>query len=352
MQGYTYSGVFRLGGDFPASLNTADDPSQLKPFESPACYGIDSEKNGRLAVGSIPTSVNRKDYTRSVGGTTYNWIYNRLWLTSGTGETAKLEWGAPHYDDVYYPHGLGGLEIPLDGSTTIKDIQPALGSQLWVLSSDGSYFIAGANNLSQSDFETGQLVQELKTTDATYAMTLNGLAIVSNGAGVYGWNGNSLTEFTRPVRSSLGSFGAVEIKADYTYQKIIGTNKFAIDTTNGKLYDYGTSGFLYTTPTMVQSDGKEPFTVNSFVLSYEMITAGSATIAWQSRAEDGNWYDEEEIVIVADTEGQYSRVEKMVENPVRTCHKYAFRITSMSSNVAIEQVSVNVNGLAVEAVAE
>jgi len=169
---------------------------------------------------------------------------------------------------------------------------------------------------------------------------------------VYAWNGSKITELTRAVRSSLGSFGAVAIKTDYLYQKIIGTFKFAIDTTTGKLFDYGTSGFLYTTPTMAQDRAKAPFQVNSVAFSYEMITAGSATITWQSKAEDGDWYDEEDIEIIGDQEGEYSRKEVEISNPTQSAHKYAFRIKSMDSNVAIEEILVNVAGYAVEAAAE
>jgi hypothetical protein len=166
------------------------------------------------------------------------------------------------------------------------------------------------------------------------------------------WTGSKLIELTRAVRSSLGNFGAVAITADYLKQKIIGTAKFAIDTTTGKLFDYGTSGFRYTTPTMSQAKGKPPFQVSSFVLGYEMISAGSATISWQSKAEDGDWFDEEDIEIVADTENEYSRKEVEISNPIRAAHKYAFRLTGMSSNVAIADILVNVTNLAVEAVAE
>ena len=344
MQGYTLVNMYPLAGDFPPSVNTADDPSQLKKFESPACYGVDSEKNGRLASGSIPTGVTRDDATKTVGGNTYSWIYNRLWRSV----TSTLYWGAPYYDDTYLPHGLGKLDV----GNTIVDVQRALGSQLWLITASGSYFINNAKSMGESDFEVGQIVQELKTTSAAYALTLNGLPIVSNSAGVYLWTGNQIKELTRPVRNSLGSFGAVAIKTDYLYQKIIGTAKFAIDTTTGKLFDYGTSGFLYTTPTMKQARGNPPFRVNSIVLAYEMSSAGSATISWQSKAEDEDWFTEADIEIVADTEGERSRKEVEITNPYPSAHKYAFRITSMDSNVAIEEIFVNNAGYAVEAVAQ
>jgi len=345
MQGYTFTGLFPLAGDFPPSVNTADDPSQIKKFESPACYGVDSEKNGRLATGSIPTGTARDDHTKTVDGGTYSWIYNRLW---GGANTPTLLWGAPYYDDIYYPHGLGKLKL----DNSIVDYMRAFESQLWIITAGGSYFIGNAKSMGESDFEASQFIQELKTSTATNAMTMSGIPVVSNSSGVFMWTGNKLVELTRAVRTSLGSFGAVAITADYLNQKIIGASKFAIDITTGKLFDYGTSGFLYTTPTMAQGRGKAPFQVNSFIIGYEMITAGSATITWQSKCEDQAWHDEENIEIIDDEAGQYSRREMSIGNPITSAHKYAFRITSMSSNVAIEDILVNVAGYAVEAATE
>lgn len=346
MQGYTLDGMYRLAHDFPASLNTEDDPSQIKPYESPECYGIDCTKEGRLATGSIPTGTTRDAPTVTISSTEYKWYYNRLWRAAGP----LLYWGAPFYDAVYFPHGLGKVQVG-DGDT-IVDFMPCFKSQMWVLTAGGSYFIGGASNHAQDDFQLSQYVQELKTGTASYAMTLNGDPVVANSDGVFMWNGSSVKELTKPVRSSLGSFTNVAIKADYELQKIIGTSKFVIDGVTGKLFDYGTSGFRYTTPTMKQAQGNSPFIVNSIVIAYEMITAGSATISWQSKAEDGDWVDETDIEIVNDIEGNYSRKEMEIINPVRAAHKYSFRITSMDSNVAIEEILVNVAGLVVEAVAE
>lgn len=341
IQGNLFTGVFELASQFPPSVNTEDDPATLKPYESPACYGVSSTSEGRLRTGSIPTGTARTAPTKTVSGSTYYWYYNRLWSLG----TSILTYGAPWYDDVFFPHGLGKFQFG-DGGTMLG-LMPAFQSQLWALSSTGSYFITNAKSMGEEDFEGTQFIQELKAPALANALTLNGMPIVSNATGVFMWDGNSLKELTKPVRSSLGSFTTANLTADYQTQKIVGGTSFAIDVRNGKLFDYGTSGFLYTTKTMAQPKGYGPFTVNSLIISFELSSGTTGTISWQSKTEDGDWFSEEDIEIV-EGGGTNSRAEMQLANPDRTAHKMAFRITALSSNISIRAIQVNVVGMAVE----
>ena len=341
MQGNLFTGMFELASQFPPSVNTEDDPTTLKPFESPSCYGVDSTKEGRLTTGSIITGTARKAPTKTVRGGTWQWIYNRLWQGSGS----TLQWGAPFYDDVYFPHRLG--KFALGDGVTILAVMPAFGSQLWILTAQGSYFITNARNMNEDNFEPSQYIQELYTSDATYAMTLNGQPVVSNAKGVFIYDGSKVVELTKAVRSSLGNFGASAITADYALSKIVGTSNFVIDAKNGKLFDYGTSGFRYTSPTMAQPRGYDPFTVNSLVLTYRLSTQSSGTIKWQSKSEDEDWFNEPDIEIIPDNRTK-TRIEVPITTPNRSVHKFAIRLTSMPSNVEIRSIQVNVVGLAVE----
>ena len=63
------------------------------------------------------------------------------------------------------------------------------------------------------------------------------MPVVSNTDGVFMFDGRTVTELTRPVRDSLGSFSNAVITADYEKRFIIGTAKFVIDTENGRLFD-------------------------------------------------------------------------------------------------------------------
>ena len=339
MQGKVFSGMYEIASQFPPSVNTADDPSRIKPYESPACYGVDLNDEGRLSAGSIPTGVTRDAPIKTIGGTVYDWFYNRLWRANGV----ELKWGAPYYDGVYFPHGLGKIHV----DNAILGLFRAFNSQLWLVTAKGSYFITNARSKAEEDFEPSQFVQELKTSAKTYAMTLGEKPVVSNTSGVFMYDGGKTTELTRAVRDSLGSFTAVAIKADYEDQRIIGTAKFVIDVQDGKLYDYGTTGFLYTTPTMAQPAEYKPFVVNTIAFTYEMTGTDTKTIQWQSKAEDQDWHTEDEIDIIAD-DSEQSRKEVEIGNPNRSAHKYVFRITGLSDNISIRSIHVNVEGLAVE----
>ena len=338
-QGKLFTGMYELASDFPPSVNTSDDPAKLKPFESPSCYGVNSDNDGRLSTGSIPTGTTRDNPTKTVSTVVYDWFYSRLWLVAGD----TLKWGAPYYDNIYLPHGLGKRQFDY----TILDIQPCFQNQLWVLTSGGSYFIQNAKSLGEEDFEATQYVQEMTTTSATYALTLNGIPVVSNSSGVFMWTGSKLVELTRPVRNSIGNFTAVAIKADYLKQKVVGAAKYAVDTESGKLYDYGTSGFLYTTRTMAQPEQFDPFVVSSIAIAFELSTSASATISWESKCEDGDWIAQDDIEIISDADVK-SRVEASILNTPTSAHKFAFRLTALSSNVSIRSIHVNVSGLAVE----
>lgn len=342
MQGNLYTGWYELAGQFPASLNTSDDPTKIKVYESPACYGTDCTKDGRLAVGSVVTGTTRSAPTKAIGSTTYNWIYNRLWLPSST----TLRWGAPDYDANYFPHGIGALMTDY----VILAIMPCLDNQLWVLTADGSYFISGANSRNE-DFELGEFHQELRTSSATYAMTLNGMPVVSNSAGVYMYDGNKITELTRPVRSSVGSFTATAITADYLNKRIIGGTKWVIDAQTGKLFDYGTTGFLFTTRALTQVKGYAPFTVNSMAISFELGSVADGTISWATKAEDGDWFQEEDIEIKMD-EPDKTRIERMILNQNRSVHKFQVKITALSSHIYIRSILLNLVDLAIEGSAE
>jgi hypothetical protein len=203
--------------------------------------------------------------------------------------------------------------------------------------------------LAEEDFEKTHFIQELYATTATHATTVMGMPVVSNARGVFMYTGDNVVELTRPVRHSLGSFGASAITVDYTRQKIVGAS-FVIDVQSKKLFDYQ-SGFRYTTPLLVQRKGFGPFTINSLAIAYEMADAESATISWQTKAEDNDWFTEEDFEISA-TGTERSRIERQILNPERTAHKFQIRLTALSSNVYIRAMYANVVNLAVEGSSE
>ena len=351
MRGDFIDGFVTLAGDFPPTLNKQMPPEKLKPNESPDCYGVDCTKDGRLKTGSCPTGTARVTPAGTGSYTGLSWFYNRLWYTA----TSVLHYGAPEYRAMFIRQGTG--QITADA--TIVTYMPCLESALWLATATGSHIIRNADDAG-ARFELGRFCQEASVPVSGCALTLNAVPHLLNASGVFSFDGSAIKELTRPVRGSLGAFAysasaTDSIKADYTKQYIVGydgaTGTFAIDTANGKLFDYATSGFRFQSRTLSHSRAYNPFTVSSIVFIVDHADTAGGSIAWQSRVEDGSWYDESPIVVNYESDG-YTRKEAPIENPTRTGHRFAVRLTSLSSNIYIKEIQVCVAGLAVGSYSE
>jgi hypothetical protein len=348
MKGAIYTGPVKLAGDFPPSVNTSDDVTALKPYESPACYGVDCQRDGQLKTGSIITGTARVATTKTIGSTTYYWHYDRMWRSS----TADLIYGAKFYDDQYQIQGRGKVTA----ETAIVAFMPALKDQMWIAGGSGSEFIDGATS-PNGQFRLGQLIQELNlsTGKGTSALTLDEIPYCVNTKGIWSYDGSAVKEWTRPVRNSLGVFNdEVALTADYQNKFIIGAASFVLDVTNGKLFDYGTSTttFLFTSRTMV-AKGYRPFAIGdiSFSLQFSTTDTNDATISWETKCEDNDWFVEPDIVVSA-ISGTKTLVSRRPTNPVTTAHKFALRINALSSNLYIREIDITSAELAQDSFSE
>ena len=342
MRGDLYTGLVQLAGQFPPSLNTSDDVTALKPFESPACYGVDMTKDGQLKTGTIPTGTARVAATKIMGTTpntsTFYWYYDRMWQSSG----ANLIYGAKYYDKRYLVQGKG--KIAAEG--TIVGFQPALRDNMWVYGASGSQMVDNAT-APAGQFNFKQLIQEMtvSTGKGAAAVTLDEIPYCANTKGVWSFNGTVVTELTRPVRNSLGAFATEPaLTCDYQKKYLIGASQFAIDVGNGKLFDYSQgTAFLFTSRTMV-SKNYRPFGIGNLFFSIQSDPADSSAgvISWQSKVEDGDWYDESDISVTF-TDGGQTILQVPMEQPATTARRFSIRITALSSNIYIRSIDINVS---------
>lgn len=339
MHGAYYSGWYELAGQFPPTLDTENDPTLLKPFESPACYGVDSQRGGRLATGSCPTGTARSVVQKSVGGYTWDWIYHRLWRSS----SATLFWGGPEYDDLVLEHEMGKLTT----DANIVTFLPAFGRDLILITATGSHVLSEAID-QRGTFAIQTFRQDFSTGTAAYANVFGDVPFLTNSKGLFSYDGKNVKEWTRPIRAAPGSFANVAITSDFDRGLVIGTSKFALDVATGKLFDYGTAGFLFTSRTLAAAPTFEPFEVERIALCVEGSTNVAGTLTWQSKIEDNDWFSESAIELKWE-EDRKTRVEFPIENPHRTGHKFAIRLTSMPSNLYIRSILVVVANYAVEA---
>ena len=154
--------LFVLAGDFPPGLNTADAPTALEAGESPDCYGVDVNSDGRLKKDTtIPSGTSRIEKTITISTVPYLWHFRRLWnITNLTAATASniLRYGALKYNDIYVPQKDGQIYFDEDAQTIVA-IVPIEPDTLVVIKSTGSYTI---NNLSDTRafFQRSDIIQE------------------------------------------------------------------------------------------------------------------------------------------------------------------------------------------------
>ena len=344
MRGDLYSGWLTLAGDFPPTLNKEADPVKLAPNESPDAYGIDPEEEGLLAAGTAATGTTRAAVTKTIATATWYWYYNRAWKAT----TTTLDVGAPDYDTIYFRQAGAG---PFTTDANIISYMPALGDSMWVGTLTGSHLIRNATD-QRGFFELGPFSQEMLVPASTCALTLDGFPIAFNANGVFSWDGRKVTELTRKIRNNLGAFaysaaGTDTVKADYAKKWIVGQDatvgKFVIDTETGKLFDYSTSGFRFTTRTLAQTQGYAPFQVGGIAFVYEASARGE--IEWQTKSEDGSWYTERKLVVPYE-EGSFTRMEAELRNPILSARRFAVRLTALSSTIKIREIQITVQGLA------
>ena len=344
MRGDLYNDWQTIGDSFPPSLNTENDSAMLQNFESPACHGVDMTKQGRLKTGSIPSGSARVVTQKTIGATVYDWYYDRLWLANGT----NLRWGMPKMDTQYY----GQSPSQLESDATIVTLAPIGGGDLMIGTATGSYVLNQAND-NRGYFALSNFNEDFKVTDSARLALIDTIAYTSNAKGVFAWNGKQSEELTANVRSNITLFANKTLTADVEKRYIIGASSFAIDVINKKLFDYGTSGFLWTSKTLAQDKSAyRPFQIDKIALTIEHAsTSPTKKIVWQTKSEDNDWFNEEDIVVKYQS-NNYSRIEVLVGNPIKNIHKFAMRISSLDANLHIINVAVHTANYAIGAVSE
>ena len=335
-----YDGPITLGGDFPPTLNKDQDTTKLEVNESPAAYGIDWDVEGILKSGSVPTGTARTAPVGTGSYTAYNWYFNRLMKVNGSTAT-QLDIGAPEYRAMFYDQDVGSRTA----LANIVTFMPANQESLWVATATGSHMMRNMTDprgfFYLGDFEQGMFVEA-----ANRAITLRGVPFVCNATGIYSWEGGAVKEWTRPVRNNVSPFSATAILADYDERLVIGTNNFVLDTSNGRLFDYSSTGFLYTSRTLTQpvKNGQQPFNILGISFLLDITATAKQKIKWETKTDDGNWFAEDDMIIV----DQPERFEPPINNRVTNCREFTMRINSVTSGIRIREIQVVVQGYAQE----
>jgi hypothetical protein len=226
---------------------------------------------------------------------------------------------------------------------------PALQQSLVIVTATGSFMMGNMLD-PRGFFYLNDFEQGFFTDTASKVVTLQGVPYVSNASGVFSWNGQEVTEVTRPVRNDIAPFADKAILSDYDERLVIGTSSFVIDTQTNRLFDYSTSGFLFTSRTLAQpsSTGVQPFLVNEIAFLLDISVTTRQTIKWETKTDNGSWYKEPDLIIT----GREKRVSRLLNNPMTSCREFTMRITSVTSGVRIREIQAVVARLQQETITE
>ena len=337
-----------IAAKFPASLSKDSSPEIIKDGETPEAYGMGSDQPGLLYVeSSVPTGTVWDGITTVAAPTnapataTWRFAFNRLWGFAATGTT--LYYGAYGYTTNYLIQDLGFCPVDSQESADIVQVVP-FGTSIAIFKAACLYVIGNA------DAPSGNFV-------ANYVKQASGLPVVGNviamdnklywvnTSGVFQYDGNNIVELTTPIRNNLGAFASGQIttlNADFAKKEIIGLNgadtKFVIvPGENPELYDYSTTGFRFTTRTIVGAE-VEPLLIDKVAFAYQYSASEQATIDFDVKIND-SWKSESQLKIrPAESNG---RIEVALTN-MFACRKFAMRITDMSNSLYISKIMAHI----------
>ena len=372
------------GGQFPPGLNTADPPTDLRADESPDCYGLDLTKEGRIAVGTIPTGTARIARTFAAtawanntayaindvvtsGAATYlcktahtsivspgvfatdaaNWtaatfyqFYNRLWrmVTDASTYGHYLWYGAPNYDDTLYEQDFSRLMLENNGAAGGPVAICAFGSDsIAVGFAVGGYIVSNCAD-NRGYFQRSDINQQLGCASMNRMTTLDGLLVVSNAGGLIGFDGNKTVELTAAVRNDLTNFASTDLTVDYQKHWIIGGTSFVYDITAKKVYRWSGTDFRFTSRQFHAPD-YSPMVVDRLVFHVEHADDQYGSFAYEIKREDGAWEDAVTINCQY-TDERYSVITEDLAT-VTSSRRFQVRLSALTANLYIKEIRVD-----------
>lgn len=351
-RGQTDASWVTVSSKFPSTLAKDAPPETLENGQTPDAYGLGLEYPGYLYYESAPatgsaatqlTDVTAPVTANPISSGTQHWRYwgNRLW---GYSESSNVLWfGAMGYTTAFVYDGLSKVEFDVESANiTGLGILPLSNT---VLVAKGEYLYAIPN----ADSTSGNFQARYVRRDFTFTTINNILGntfYAANTKGIFGFDGQNVTELTYPIRNNLGAFSTgtiLYLYADYSKNRLIGqdatTTKFIIDLggEGAKLFDYATTGFRFTTPTLQGKDA-EPLLIDKVALHYTYTAGARATVDVDVKIND-LWKTEKRFTITPATDN--GRIELPLNN-VLACRRWAVRLNSISPSLYISAIQAHV----------
>lgn len=322
--------------EFPAGLDTETDATSMKDGFTPDAFGMGIEYPGLLYASAIPSGSSAIKKTYTISEIVWSWFYNRLWRASGS----DIIYNAPEYSDVVYPQGISVISFDEDTQDVITFF-PIGGGMMYVGKSTGGYVVSATSD-PYARFTHGNIMPEIAVSAATNAVEYNGMAFISNSLGLISFDGDNSTELTNMVRSRSASYQSKALTVDYSKGRIIGASSFVYDIPSKKFFDYSSTGFRYTSRTLVAPTGKS-FTVTAVAFRLDNVDARSGQIRFQIKLDDGKWTKEINAP-VKHVEEEYNRSVVMLETPV-VSRSFTIRLTGIDGNIRIRAIDIEASNV-------
>ena len=338
-----------IAANFPQTLAKDAAAESLKDGQTPEAYGMGVDKTGTLYVEpsvSVGTAWNgiatvaTPTNTPLTGTQVWRFANNRLFGYQTT--TNRLTYGAYGYLTSYVLSDLGYVPIDFESSNITQVV--AFGNQIAVFKTDSLYVIRNADNPG-AVMVSEYLKQASGLPVAGNVIAVDNTLYWLNTHGLFSYDGNQIVELTEPIRNNLGTFSSTlitSLTADFQQRRIIGLNgadtKFVVVLgQTPELYDYSTTGFRFTTRTLVGAEG-EPLLVDKVGFAYQYSASDKASIDLDVKIND-DWKSESQLKIIPATDN--GRAEISLTNML-ACRKFALRVTAMSESLYITKIFLHV----------
>jgi len=190
------------------------------------------------------------------------------------------------------------------------------------------------------------LIQSQGCAASNRAISLGQNIYFANANGIWTVGDFDAVEVTQAVRNSLAPFStatATVLHRDEQRGIVVGLDgssnvQFAISQgEQATLVDYSTTGFRYTTPTLMATAGS-PIAVDKIAIVYEATGTDRKSMTFATKIDD-TWQPTQTNHL-SDSQGK-GRVEIPVNN-MYACRRWAMRITALSSNVYLNNIQAKI----------
>ncbi len=343
---------------FPPSMVTAMDSTALKDGQTPDSYGLGVERkaslyystseranDGVVAASNKTAVASPTNAPTGYGAITWYLWFDRLWGISAQ----YVFYGAKGYSTRFIQQGKGRIDFDDDSDAYLVAMVP-FGESIAVFKSAAIYVIASANG-NDGHFNRTGVTQNYGIAAGTQVCEIDGTVFFSNATGVYSFNGQQIQELTAAVRGRSGFFPAT-LTANFRRKYLVmtsGTNVMAMDLQSGNIYDYSTSGFRWTSRTLVDKTNA-PIGVYDAALEVEFLDSNVGTVTYEI-GKDGVYGDATAMRLIPTEPDQAVRVKFGLE-ATAVCTKFNIRLSLLSTNVLIKRVLINSTLSGVEAYRE